>query len=172
MKVKTFLKQSILATACLTLISLGSGCSSVGDMRGGGTGTDVQLNQKNYRIIRAGAIGHSYGFSLLGIVPFDSPTASDAKADLYRSVGEDLTGKAVALANQTEDHSSLYLILFSIPRITYTADVIEFIDQPAQSAAPVQQVAVPVQQVAAPVQPAMAPAQQTAAPVQQAAAPH
>jgi hypothetical protein len=36
----------------------------------------------------------------------------------------------VALANQTEDRSSLYLILFSIPRVTITADVIEFTDAP------------------------------------------
>ncbi len=117
------------------LISAVSGCSSVGEMRGGTTGTDVQLNQKNYKLIKAGAIGHSYGFKLLGILPFDSPTAAAAKADLYKSVGEDLTGKAAALANQTEDRSSLYLILFSIPRITYTADVIEFVDQPATRAA-------------------------------------
>jgi hypothetical protein len=129
MRLKTFFKCSSLALACLTLIGLASGCSSVGDMRGGSTGTDVQLNQKNYKLIRAGAMGHSYGFRLLGILPFDSPTAADAKADLYKSIGQDLTGRAVALANETQDRSSLYLILFSIPRITYTADVIEFTDQ-------------------------------------------
>lgn len=120
----------------LTLIAVASGCSSIGDMRGGGTGTDVQLSQNNYKLIKPGAIGRSYGFKLLGIVPFDSPTAADAKANLYRSVNEDLTGKAVALANQTEDRSSLYLILFSIPRITYTADVIEFTQD--KSALPIQ----------------------------------
>lgn len=135
MRLKTFFKSSSLALACLTLIGFASGCSSVGDMRGGATGTDVQLNQKNYKLIRAGAIGHSYGFDLLGIVPFDSPTAADAKADLYKSVGQDLTGRAVALANETQDHSSLYLILFSIPRITYTADVIEFTDGSGASGA-------------------------------------
>jgi hypothetical protein len=41
---------------------------------------------------------------------------------------EPLTGKAVALADQMEDRSTLYLILFSIPKVTITADVIEFVD--------------------------------------------
>ncbi|HXC37216.1 MAG TPA: DUF6567 family protein [Candidatus Acidoferrales bacterium] len=128
MKIDVLVKRLVPVSMCLTFVILVSGCSSVGEMRGGTTGTDVQLNQKNYKLIKAGAMGHSYGFKLLGILPFDSPTAADAKADLYKSVGEDLTGKAAALANQTEDRSSLYLILFSIPRITYTADVIEFTD--------------------------------------------
>jgi hypothetical protein len=35
-------------------------------------------------------------------------------------------GRSVALANQTEDVSSLNLIVFSIPKVTITADVIEF----------------------------------------------
>jgi hypothetical protein len=153
MKIQTSFKSVIIASACLTLLAMASGCSSEGDLRGGATGTDVGLNQKNYVMIKAGAMGHSYGFRLLGILPFDSPTAADAKADLYKSVGQDLTGKAVALANQTEDRSSLYLILFSIPRITYTADVIEFVDQP--TTAPV--IASPVvQEAVQPVQPAQA----------------
>ena len=62
------------------------------------------------------------------ILPLGSPTYATAKQSLYQSVGEPLTGRAVALANQTEDRSSLYLILFSIPKVTITADVIEFID--------------------------------------------
>jgi hypothetical protein len=121
-KLSLILLMAQLAGAML----ITTGCSSTGDMRGGTTGTDVQLNQKNYKMVKAGAIGHSYGFRLLGIIPFDAPTAAEAKADLYRSVGQDLTGRAVALANETEDRSCLYLILFSVPKVTYTADVIEF----------------------------------------------
>jgi hypothetical protein len=30
------------------------------------------------------------------------------------------------LANQTQDHSTIYLILFSIPRLVVTADIVEF----------------------------------------------
>ena len=57
-------------------------------------------------------------------------TGGEAKAALYKSVGEPLTGRSVALANQTEDRSSMYLILFSIPKVTITADVVEFNDKP------------------------------------------
>ena len=105
------------------------GCASVGRISGQ-TGTDVQLSKNNYKIIKAGAKGESYGFSLFGIIPLGSPNYADAKEALYKSVGEPLTGKAVALANQTEDRSTLYLILFSIPKVTVTADVIEFTEQP------------------------------------------
>ena len=115
-----------VAVSGLLLAALATGCSSAGHISGQ-TGTDVQLSQNNYRVITAGARGKSYGFRLLGILPIVSPNYADAKADLYKSVGVPLTGKAVALANQTEDRSSLYLILFSLPRVTITADVIEFV---------------------------------------------
>lgn len=115
-----------VAASGLLLAGFVTGCSSVGHISGQ-TGTDVQLSQNNYKVITAGATGKSYGFKLLGILPIVSPNYADAKADLYKSVGVPLTGRAVALANQTEDRSSLYLILFSLPRVTITADVIEFV---------------------------------------------
>ncbi|HKW28487.1 MAG TPA: DUF6567 family protein [Verrucomicrobiae bacterium] len=119
-----------LVAACAMLLGLATGCSSTGSFNGQTTGTDVSLNQKNYRVIKPGAIGKSYGFRLLGIIPFANPTYATAKAHLYKSTGEPLTGRAIALANQTEDRSSIYLILFSIPKVTVTADVIEFTEQP------------------------------------------
>ena len=120
----------IVALCSLTFFS--SGCSSTGEFRGQGTGTQITLSGNNYKVIKAGARGESAGFSLLGIIPFASPNYADAKASLYQSVGMSLTGKSIALANQTEDKSALYLILFSIPKVTITADVVEFTDK-AQS---------------------------------------
>jgi predicted transcriptional regulator len=131
----------VAALSAAMMLCLATGCSSVGRISGQ-TDTNVQLSQNNYRTVMAGARGKSYGFNLLGIIPIVSPNYADAKANLYKSVGVPLTGKAVTLANQTEDRSSLYLILFSIPRVTITADVIEFTGegnrqaQPVQSAAP------------------------------------
>ena len=108
------------------------GCGgSAGDMQQT-TGTGVSLHGNNYKIVKAGARGQSSGFYLLGIIPFAMPTYADAKADLYKSVGQPLEGRSIALANQTSDNSNLYLILFSIPRITITADVVEFIASPAE----------------------------------------
>ena len=116
-------------SAFCVLSLLATGCASQGEFRGQGTATGVSLAGNNYKLIKAGAKGQSSGFRLLGIIPFASPNYADAKASLYQSVGEPLTGRSVALANQTEDRSSLYLILFSIPKVTITADVVEFTDK-------------------------------------------
>jgi hypothetical protein len=104
----------------------GTGCASQGDLRGNNTGTQVELKGNNYKVIKAGAVGESTGFDLLGLIPIVPPTAAEAKVTLYRDVGEELKGRSIALANQTEDRSYLYLILFGIPKITITADVVEF----------------------------------------------
>ncbi|HEV2435808.1 MAG TPA: hypothetical protein VG077_07405, partial [Verrucomicrobiae bacterium] len=73
--------------ASAVLLCLAVGCSSTGSFKGQTTGTDVSLNQKNYRVIKPGAMGKSYGFRLLGIIPFANPTYATAKADLYKSAG-------------------------------------------------------------------------------------
>ena len=84
------------------------------------------MRGNNYKIIKAGAKGQSSGFSLLGFIPILRPNYADAKSHLYKAVGEPLEGRSIALVNQTQDRSSLYLILFSIPRVTVTADIVEF----------------------------------------------
>lgn len=113
-----------MAALCV-LSCLIAGCASQGAFSEG-TGTQVNLSSNNYKLVKAGAKGHSSGFRLLGILPITSPNYADAKARLYQSVDEPLTGRSIALANQTEDKSTLYLILFSIPKVTITADVVEF----------------------------------------------
>lgn len=111
----------------LTTTLLLTGCASEGEFKQA-TGTGVQLTGNNYRVIKAGVSGESAGFYLLGFIPIVSPSYADAKKDLYGNVGRPLEGRSVALANQTEDRSNLYLIIFSIPRVKISADVIEFTD--------------------------------------------
>jgi hypothetical protein len=119
------IKKWIVASLGLLLLS---GCGgSLGQMNQS-TGTQVQLSSNNYKVIKAGAKGESSGFNLLGFIPIASPNFADAKANLYINAGKNLEGKSVALANQTEDRSFLYLILFSIPKVTITADIVEFTD--------------------------------------------
>lgn len=91
------------------------------------TATEVSLKEDNYKVLKAGARGSSVGFYLLGIIPIVSPNYADAKSDLYGSVGHQIEGRSVALANQTQDSSTIYVILFSIPKIVVTADIVEFI---------------------------------------------
>ena len=120
--------KHIVSIAAFGILSFVAGCASQGEFKQS-SDTQVSLTGNNYKVIKAGAKGESSGFRLLGIIPFASPNYADAKADLYHSVGETLTGRSVALANQTEDRSSIYLILFSIPKVTITADVVEFTDK-------------------------------------------
>jgi hypothetical protein len=120
-----FLKV-ILALAFLSVIW---GCASTGEFRGQGTAANVTLEKKNYRIIKVAAKGESSGFKLLGFIPFASPTYAEAKESLYESISQPLEGRAIALVNQTEDRSYMYFILFSIPKITLTADIIEYLDE-------------------------------------------
>jgi hypothetical protein len=122
-------KYLIVIAAFCVLSWFVTGCSSQGELRGQTTGTGVSLAGNNYKLIKAGARGESAGFYLLGIIPIVPPTVANAKDSLYASVGQPLTGRSIALANQTEDRASLYLILFSIPKITITADVVEFTDK-------------------------------------------
>jgi Family of unknown function (DUF6567) len=136
-------KLSKIMTAPIAVILgavLLTGCSTHFQVPRETTGTNVSLSRNNYKLIKAGAKGDSCGFNLLGIIPLASPSYATAKANLYKSVKEPLTGKAVALANQTEERHGPYLILFSIPTLTLTADVIEFTDTPENnSASPNQQ---------------------------------
>jgi len=157
---KTLIGKFVLMASGALVLAMMTGCSSVGEMKGQRTDTSVSLSQNNYQVIKAGAMGDSHGFYLLGILPIVSPSLADAKSDLYKSVGTPLTGKAVALANQTEDRSSLYLILFSIPRVMLTADVIEFTSSMGTSIPISAPVVVPtaVSAVAPPVAPPVTPA--------------
>ena len=108
-----------------------SGCATNEEHRPAeGYVTRVDQNRNNFRVIKACAKGESSGFSLLGILQFVSPSYTEAKEKMYASAGGHLEGKAVTLVNQTEEYSSIYLILFSIPKLTLTADVIEYTDDP------------------------------------------
>ena len=120
-----------IVTSLIVVATL-SGCTASVGTFDQTTGTDVSLRGNNYKVVKAGVRGESTGFSLLGFIPIKSPNYADAKSNLYQSIGQSLEGRSVALANQTNDRSSMYYILFSIPRIVVTADVVEF-DAPPQS---------------------------------------
>ncbi|MFA5410286.1 MAG: DUF6567 family protein [Candidatus Omnitrophota bacterium] len=117
-----------LLTGCLFLSAVLylTGCASVGSMPHV-MGTQTDLSKSNYKVIKSGAQGIDTGFTLLGIFPIVSPSYANAMADLHTKV--EMEGKSAALANVTQDMSNIYLILFSIPKLIITADVIEFIPE-------------------------------------------
>jgi hypothetical protein len=122
---KLFKKIFKISTASFFAIFAVGCTTSQGDFSGQRTETGVSLAENNYKIIKAGAMGESQGFNLL-IFPVVSPNFAEAKSKLYADVGESLVGRSIALANQTQDFSKLDLIIFSIPKVTITADIIEF----------------------------------------------
>jgi len=114
-----------------------AGCASnTTEVSSPSTQTAVNLSQNNFRVIKAGAVGTSHGFRLLGIIPFAGANETDARADLYRHLGQSLEGKSATLANTTYSKSTVYLILFSVPKVTVEADVVEYLN-PAPAAPPV-----------------------------------
>jgi hypothetical protein len=112
----------VLATSLVMLV----GCAAAtGAFKGQTTAADATLSSKNYKVVKVGAKGESSGFSLLCFT-INSPSYAKAKEALYASIGERLEGRAIALVNVTEDRDPQSVILFATPKLTITADVIEF----------------------------------------------
>lgn len=89
------------------------------------------LSKNNFRVVKSNVRGDSYGFRFLMFLPIVSARLADAKDDLYQKLRKDgikLEGRSIALANGTEDQTAYYFLIGSVPRITLTADVIEFLD--------------------------------------------
>lgn len=115
-----------LAVICLILIVVSSGCTSSGTFPST-SATQVDLSRNNYRVVKANAIGSSSGFKLFMFIPIVPTRYSTAMSNLQKQAGV-AEGRAQAMVNVTQEESSLYLLLFSIPKLTVRADIIEFTD--------------------------------------------
>jgi hypothetical protein len=116
----------LITLICLCFIS--AGCCSLGTQpTPRAIGTSVDLNRKNYRTLKAAVQGIDGGFRLFGIIPFARVSEGDAMVNLYSKV--DVEGKATSIMNVTREYANRYFILFSLPYVKITADVIEFIDE-------------------------------------------
>ena len=100
-----------------------TGCISVGEQPFD-TGARADLSKANYRVVKASARGTDSGFRLFCFIPLSSPSYADAMEDLHDKY--DMEGKATALVNVTHDKSEAFFLLFSVPRIKISADIIEF----------------------------------------------
>jgi len=105
----------------------------------------VRLEQANYRVVATQVKGSATGFHVATILPtnandirsalqggplggFPVVSASEAKAidRMYKNAG-DQRNRATALINIRREVSGLNMLLFSIPRVTVTGDLVEFI---------------------------------------------
>ena len=107
------------------LVALLVGCSTTrGSHYDTTQATSVDLKNANYLVIKASAVGTDRGFRLFGI-PLASPSYVDAMNDL-RSQAQ-MENRATAVANVVQEESKLWFLIFSIPKVTITGDIIEFI---------------------------------------------
>ena len=142
------MKNTILISAFSAILALSSCIShKMGDENV--ATTDVRLEQANYRVIATQVQGESTGFHLLSAIPTSIPTSlSDLRElaklspdggitikdatkvqaieNLYKNCG-DLRNRPTALINLREQTGGTNYFIFSRPKTTITADVIEFI---------------------------------------------
>ncbi|HEY6952763.1 MAG TPA: DUF6567 family protein [Bacteroidota bacterium] len=136
--------RSFLFTATLILLALGvTGCST-GGMFTAGNVTDVQLQKNNFKIVARGVSGEAQAGYLFGGT-FSMGMATNTFAllrvsgsgMLYKEALENLwknyeasngpvEGKKIALVNVRYDADVLNLFVYTQPRITIRADVVEF----------------------------------------------
>ena len=87
--------------------------------------TTVQLSENNYRLVKTNVVGSDWGISLLGLFSITSPDAVKAMKQLYEA-GDVAAGKPLAIVNVLQQNTAQFYILFSIPTVTFRADVVEF----------------------------------------------
>jgi hypothetical protein len=85
--------------------------------------TSVDLTKANYHVLKANAVGTDKGLKVLGI-PVVKPSVIKAMGDLRAQAP--MEGKAAAVANVIKEESSIWLLLFSIPKVTVSGDIVEF----------------------------------------------
>ena len=116
-----------LSLALLPVL-LSIGCAgSVGELQT--TQSAMHLDRANFRVIKASARGVDQGFNLFGFIPIIMPSISDATDNLMQGI--DAEGRAVSLTNVAQERQTLYLVLFSLPKIVIRADIIEFLPDEA-----------------------------------------
>jgi hypothetical protein len=76
-------------------------------------------------VVKTNVVGQARGFALLGFITMVPARFQTAMDRLYTKA-EMQSGQAQTLGNIIMEKSSAYWILFSIPRISVRADLVEF----------------------------------------------
>jgi hypothetical protein len=119
---------SIWLTGCAAVApfaSLLTGSPPNGDLEVH-TQTTVRLEDANFVTVRTNVVGASKGFKLLGFITLRPATMDEAMNRLYANANAE-EGRPQTLAHLMVEHSAVYVILFSIPKVTTRADLIEFV---------------------------------------------
>lgn len=120
---------------CLIIVSLIllfiTGCVSSTQKLSNYTEINVELSKRNFRVVKPNLIGESYGFRLLGIIPIVSASYSRAMTDLSSesNISTNALGTEKNVLVGTVEETHTFLILFSVPKLTIRADLIELLDE-------------------------------------------
>jgi hypothetical protein len=87
--------------------------------------TELRLTEGNFSIVKTNVVGDARGFSLLGFITL-VPARFETAMGRFYSKAEMQTGRPQTLGNLIVEKTSAYWILFSIPRVSVRADVLEF----------------------------------------------
>jgi hypothetical protein len=87
--------------------------------------TTVELSDADHRVIEANAIGESRGLTLLLFFTVDPATYAEAFSDLSAKAPLE-ADCARAFANVVHERTARNFLLFSLPRVTVRADLVEF----------------------------------------------
>lgn len=106
-------------TSVALLLAITVACHTVRSIPG------PDLSRTSFRVVKARAMSVQSGFKLFGFIPFSTPSRAEAEVDIYASSGVNPEGRSLMLVNQIEERSAAYFLLFSIPKLTFTADIVE-----------------------------------------------
>jgi len=127
---------ALLLGGCAALAPLAAPLLPTGSASGEfHTLTTVKLDQANFSTVKTNVMGQCKGFSLFGIITLAPARFSTAMDRLYVRA-EMRQGRAQTLANVVVERSSTFLILYSIPRVSIRADIVEFVPLAPSGSAP------------------------------------
>jgi len=139
------MKSKLSVISLTLLIFLAVGCSSSGQFTSGNL-TNVELSKKNYRIVATNVSGEASAGYLIGFSFGSGSNQStfavvrvEGKGLLYKEAVEKLwenfelehgspVGRQLALVNVRYDTDNLNLIVYTKPKVSIRADVVEFIE--------------------------------------------
>lgn len=130
-------KGLLLATVAMMMV-LASGCAAVAPISSvvGAVSpsstlqilntTELRLQQKNFIMVKSNVEGQSKGFALFGLITI-VPAKFDKAMSRLNAQADLKPGTSRTLANLVLEKDSNFYILYSVPRTSIRADVIEFV---------------------------------------------
>jgi hypothetical protein len=85
----------------------------------------LKLSEGNFSVVKTNVVGQARGFALLGFITLVPARFQTAMDQLYSKAGMQ-SGQPQTLGNVIMEKTSAYWILFSIPRVSVRADLLEF----------------------------------------------